>query len=166
MFLSMMLTNDEGGGMGNGKDSKMTAVEMELWHIAKKQKKKSGGLETAEYQMSIFDKIPYEDQAKMLIDGLRTVTPEGDENEMERMTKLYQNQDIEAMQEMIGGDSTGMAEYEDLLLGQRNRNWISVMGRMMLEQPTFFAVGAGHLGGQGGVVALLRKEGYRVEALQ
>jgi hypothetical protein len=37
---------------------------------------------------------------------------------------------------------------------------------MMLEQPTFFAVGAGHLGGQGGVVALLRKEGYRVEALQ
>jgi uncharacterized protein YbaP (TraB family) len=166
MFLSMMLTNDEGGGMGNGKDSKMTAVEMELWHIAKKQKKKSGGLETAEYQMSIFDKIPYEDQAKMLIDGLRTVTPEGGENEMERMTKLYQNQDIEAMQEMIGGDSTGMAEYEDLLLGQRNRNWISVMGRMMLEQPTFFAVGAGHLGGQGGVVALLRKEGYRVEALQ
>ncbi len=165
MFLSMMLSNDEAGGMG-GKDSKMTAVEMELWRIAKKQKIKSAGLETADYQMSVFDKIPYEDQAKMLMDGLRAVTPEGGENEMDKMTKLYQEQDIEAMQQMIGSDTSGMGDYEDVLLGQRNRNWIPIMGKMMLEQSTFFAVGAGHLGGTGGVVALLRKEGYRVEALK
>ena len=36
------------------------------------------------------------------------------------------------------------------------------MGDMMKEQPVFFAVGAGHLGGENGVVALLRKEGYSV----
>jgi uncharacterized protein YbaP (TraB family) len=37
------------------------------------------------------------------------------------------------------------------------------MARMMAEKPTLFAVGAGHLGGPQGVVALLRKSGYRVE---
>jgi uncharacterized protein YbaP (TraB family) len=48
-------------------------------------------------------------------------------------------------------------------LKKRNQNWIPVMGRMMAEKPTLFAVGAGHLGGKSGVVALLRKAGYRVE---
>ena len=59
-----------------------------------------------------------------------------------------------------------MGEYEDVLLGKRNRNWIPIMARLMNEQPTFFAVGAGHLGGKGGVIALLRAEGYVVEAVK
>lgn len=33
----------------------------------------------------------------------------------------------------------------------------------MKEKPTIFAVGAGHLGGSGGVIALLRQQGYSVE---
>ena len=149
--------------MGRGKNSKMTSVEMELWRIAKKNKMKSAGLETADYQMSVFDSIPYEAQAKMLVDGLRTSTGDGGD-ELEKMTNMYLAQDIEAMQEMMG-DSDGMGEYEDVLLGRRNRNWIPKMGDQMRDQATFFAVGAGHLGGPGGVVALLRKEGYRVEPL-
>lgn len=36
----------------------------------------------------------------------------------------------------------------------------------MREKPTIFAVGAGHLGGPDGVIALLRKEGFRVEVAQ
>ena len=73
--------------------------------------------------------------------------------------------DIQGMIDMMGGDE-GIAEYEDLLLNTRNKNWIPVMGKMMLEQPTFFAVGAGHLGGEQGVVSLLRKEGYTVKPIR
>ena len=36
----------------------------------------------------------------------------------------------------------------------------------MKEQPTFFAVGAGHLGGEYGVVSLLRQEGYDLVPLR
>jgi uncharacterized protein YbaP (TraB family) len=39
------------------------------------------------------------------------------------------------------------------------------MGKMMREKVTFFAVGAGHLGGKQGVVALLRQAGYKVDAV-
>ena len=66
---------------------------------------------------------------------------------------------------MIADESEGMAAYEDILLKNRNRNWIAPMSRLMREKPTLFAVGAGHLGGEVGVIALLRKAGFRVESL-
>jgi uncharacterized protein YbaP (TraB family) len=60
------------------------------------------------------------------------------------------------------GEEESLGGYEDLLLVTRNKNWIPVMGEMMKTQPVFFAVGAGHLGGKNGVIALLRQEGYTV----
>lgn len=161
MFLSTLFSSDEEGGpIGRGD---ITSVEMELYRMTRRRKLESGGLETAAYQMSVFDSIPYAAQAKMLVDGLRsTDTTDTGESQLDEMLRLYRSQDIEAMQTMIGDDS-GMGKYEDILLKKRNQNWIPVMGRMMAEKPTLFAVGAGHLGGQYGVVALLRKEGYRVE---
>lgn len=164
MFLSMLLSNDEGGAVGKP-DSKMTSVEMELWKVAKKQKTKSDGLESTAYQLSIFDTIPYESQAKMLVEALRTSNADTNA-ELDKMIEMYKNQDIEAMQQMISAESDGVGEFEDVLLGNRNRNWIPLMGNMMTEQATFFAVGAGHLGGKGGVIALLRAEGYVVEAVK
>jgi hypothetical protein len=166
MFLSTLVSNgDESGSATTSGD--MTSVEMELYRVSKKQNLESTGLETAAYQMSIFDSIPYEAQAKMLVEGLRDIGHEADgESELDTMLKMYRNQDITGMQAMISDTQYGMSNYEEILLNQRNRNWIPVMGRLMREKPTIFAVGAGHLGGKGGVVALLRKEGYRVEVEQ
>ena len=160
LFLSTLFTSeDDNPAAGGG----MTSVEMELYRMSKNRKLESAGLETAAYQMSVFDSIPYTAQAKMLVDGLRsmdTTTTGG--GELDELLRLYRDQDISAMQTMIGADS-GMGQYEDLLLKKRNQNWIPIMSRMMAEKPTLFAVGAGHLGGPFGVVALLRKAGYRVE---
>ncbi|MBK6997902.1 MAG: TraB/GumN family protein [Lewinellaceae bacterium] len=89
-------------------------------------------------------------------------TTSTEESQLDEMLRLYREQDITAMQALIGEDNS-MGQYEDFLLNNRNQNWIPVMGKMMAEKPTLFAVGAGHLGGKQGVVALLRKEGYRVE---
>ena len=166
MFLSTLLTNEEDGSKTPSSGS-MTSVEMELYRLSRRQKLESTGLETAAYQMSIFDSIPYEAQAKMLVDGLRSTDQavEG-ESELDMMLKLYRDQDISAMQSMISDVQYGMSNYEEILLNKRNRNWIPVMNRLMREKPTIFAVGAGHLGGASGVVALLRKEGYRVEVEQ
>ncbi len=160
MFLSTLFSTDEENPVAG---EAITSVEMELYRMSKHRKLESAGLETAAYQMSVFDSIPYEAQAKMLVDGLRSMdTTSTEEGQLDEMIRLYREQDIAAMQSMIGEDS-GMGQYEDILLKKRNQNWIPVMGRMMAEKPTLFAVGAGHLGGLYGVVALLRKEGYRVE---
>ena len=162
LFLSTLFSGDEGSSAGTGA---MTSVEMELYKSTRHRKLETAGLETTSYQMSIFDSIPYEAQAKMLVDGLRA--PETDTtggSQLDMLLKMYKDQDINAMQAMISDEGAGMAAYEEILLKKRNRNWIAPMGRMMREKPTIFAVGAGHLGGPGGVVALLRKEGFRVEA--
>lgn len=164
MFLSTMFSTGEEEG-GPETNAQMTSVEMELYRMARRRKLESAGLETAAYQMAIFDSIPYEAQAKMLVESLRSSDKEeGGEDELAKMLELYRNQDINGMQTMIGDSQYGMDNYEDILLKNRNHNWIPIMRRYMLDAPTLFAVGAGHLGGASGVVALLRKEGYRVEA--
>lgn len=160
MFLSTLFTSDEESGLGNM--TNMTSVEMELYRQVKRRKLESAGLETAAYQMGIFDSIPYEAQARMLVETLRNT--EGADTDFDKMIELYRQKDINAMEAMMDEPSYGMNDYQDILLRNRNRNWIPVMGRMMREKPTLFAVGAGHLGGGAGVIALLRMEGYQVEA--
>jgi uncharacterized protein YbaP (TraB family) len=46
---------------------------------------------------------------------------------------------------------------------ERNESWVPGMKRLMQKESCFFAVGAGHLAGESGLITLLRKEGYRVE---
>jgi uncharacterized protein YbaP (TraB family) len=159
MFLSMMLSNEE----ETLQNSRMTSVEMELYQLARKRKLASAGLETAAYQISVFDSIPYDAQARMLMETLRSGEGEAAGGAYEDMLRLYRAEDISKMQSMVVAEGQDMARFEELLLTRRNQNWIPVMQRLMKDTPTLFAVGAGHLGGPKGVIALLRAAGYRVE---
>ncbi len=137
MFLSTLFSSDESGPMSGGS---VTSVEMELFKMSKNRKLESAGLETAAYQMSVFDSIPYTAQAQMLVEGLRSMDSlSTGEDQLDEMLRMYRDQDISAMQSMIGEDS-GMGQYEDILLIKRNQNWIPVMARMMADKPTLFAV--------------------------
>lgn len=161
MFLSSMLTGqgeDSSSGMADSK-----SYEMELLQLARDADKPVHGLETAAYQMSMFDSIPYKAQAEMLVQTLKAAPSENDE--MAQMVALYKAQDLVGLQEMMEGES-GVGEYQHLLLDQRNANWIPVMSRMMKDKAVFFAVGAGHLGGEKGVIALLRRQGYQMRAIR
>lgn len=157
MFLSVFGSMDMtgGGGLNTGE---MMSYEMEFMEMAKGKEKSMGGLETAEYQMSMFDSIPYSAQAEMLYESIKVEDSSSDQ--LDEMVKLYKNQDLKGMMKMFAADEEGIGQYEDLLLVGRNKNWIPVMQKMMKEQVTFFAVGAGHLGGNNGVVNLLKAEGF------
>ena len=162
MFLSIIASTDmDPNALSSGK---MVSYEMEFMKMAQDQEKTMGGLETAAYQMSMFDSIPYKVQADMLVESIKAGDSEEVDadapNELDLMTKLYREQDIMAMQTMISAEDSDYADYEDLLLVNRNKNWIPVMEEMMNAQPTFFAVGAGHLAGEFGVINLLREAGY------
>ena len=61
-------------------------------------------------------------------------------------------------------DST--PEEDDQLIYSRNANWIKFMPQIMKDKPTFFAVGAGHLPGDKGVLQLLRNAGYTIEGVK
>lgn len=165
MILSVFAS--QGAPGGGGIDMNTTkSYEMELTEMAKKSKKPIDGLETIQYQMSMFDSIPYEAQADMLIGSIKGEGGEED-NEFGKMVELYKNQDLLGLQDMITGNEDDiMTKYEKVLIVNRNRNWIALMKENMSKQPTFFAVGAGHLAGKEGVIALLREEGYQVIPLK
>ena len=155
MFLTVFASGDVSGGMGGGG---VKSYEMELWQMAQEADMEVAGLETAAFQMSVFDSIPYKAQADMLVDAIKM--GDAGDDQLEELTKIYLDQDIEAMVQTIGDDEEGLGQYEEILLNRRNRNWIPVIGEQMRDKPTFFAVGAGHLGGPNGVIRLLRAEGY------
>jgi hypothetical protein len=147
-------------------DCKSQSVESELMKITKEQNEEIFGLEKAEDQMKVFDEISYQDQADEL---LKTVKDnlEKDKKEFQEMITIYQNKDIEGMLKMMSdSDNKITSENQDILLNDRNKNWIPIMVKIMKDKPTFFGVGAGHLAGEEGVIKLLRKKGYKVEAVQ
>ena len=162
MFLSVFASGDiEPGSMSNGD---MLSYEMEFMKMAQKGKKEMGGLETVEFQMSMFDSIPYQAQADMLIEAIKSESEGNDE--FQKMVELYKNQDIKGMITMFDEGEGGVGGFEELLLVNRNKSWIPIMATMMADKPTFFAVGAGHLGGKSGVIELLRAEGYTVKSMR
>ena len=135
----------------------MKSYEMEFLEIGESKEMGTGGLETVEYQLSVFDSIPYTDQAKMLVESIQNAG-EG-EDDLAKMISIYKDQDLKGMQNLFSDESMGDM---DILLNNRNKNWIAPMKEYMSKSPTFFAVGAGHLVGEEGVIALLRGEGYTV----
>lgn len=170
MFLSALVDGD-GAQMNpldtTSTDQKTVSYEFEIMHIAEKQKKEFGGLETMEFQMGIFDSIPYKAQAEMFVKSIKTGSKGGD-SEFRKMVEMYKAQDIETMASMLnsGDDTEGLGQYETLLVTTRNLNWIPLMAKSMKLKQTFFAVGAGHLGGKKGVINLLKQEGYTLKPLK
>ena len=171
MFLSMLTGMDMGdlqgmmgGGDGQSDGGGIKSYEMELAAIAEKTEKEVDGLESSAYQMSLFDSIPLSAQADMLMASLEE-TPEGAEDPLKALTNIYISGDIDGMYEMSIGEEGGLANFEKLLLVNRNKNWIEPIKTQVAQRPTVFAVGAGHLGGPEGVVRLLRAEGLTLTPL-
>jgi len=140
-----------------------SAYEGVITELAKKHKKEVKGLETVAFQLALFDNIPMEEQLKMLTDALDEKKKY--DTQFLEMIQNYLSEDIEALHQQFIESSPEMAKYADDLLYNRNKIWIPEMSDKMNEISTLFAVGAGHLGGDKGVIALLKKEGYTVEAV-
>jgi hypothetical protein len=138
-------------------------VEEELVKIAKEDKKEIKGLETMQFQASVFDSIPYEWQAQQLLKNIDSFSVY--KNEFDQMLTLYKNQRMDSMQTMMAKSDFGDDKYNDLLLTSRNKNWVAQLKKIMKNESVFVAVGAGHLMGDDGLIKLLKKAGYKVKPL-
>ena len=78
---------------------------------------------------------------------------------------IYKDLDAlqKAMDEKLGNSCDSTPEEEAQLISNRNADWLAKLPAIMKERPTFFAVGAGHLPGEKGLLQLLRNAGYTVE---
>jgi len=134
---------------------------------AGKAGKPTRGLETFDQQIALFDGMSAEEQRQALEDTLEEAAEM--QGEIERMHTLWRSGDAEALFAATGAELK--AEYPALynrLNRDRNRAWLPRLSAMLddeAEDDTLVVVGALHLLGDDGVVALLRAKGYQVERL-
>ena len=141
-----------------------SGVEMELMTIAKKEKKEIKGFETIEFQSSVFDSIPYDVQAKGLLKDIDST--EKYKAYFNKMVNIYKNQETAKLAQLMADSTFSGGENDDVLLKNRNENWVKQLQSILKENNIFMGVGAAHLFGKNGLVVLLRKEGYTVRPIE
>ncbi|MEO1049372.1 MAG: TraB/GumN family protein [Bacteroidota bacterium] len=132
-------------------------------NYSQEAKKEVVGLETVKFQMTLFDEVPMEKQVSWLVETIEDMDSQSEE--FSKMTKAYTSNDLDGLFSVMT-DSPQFRDFEDLMLYDRNRDWISKIEDIIKEQPAFIAVGAGHLASDQGVVELLKKAGYKVKPIK
>jgi uncharacterized protein YbaP (TraB family) len=127
---------------------------------AKKASKPVDQLETMEFQMQLFDKLPEAEQVRMLE---YTAATFGDmEKIFARMTKAWNNGDAEGLAAMMNEMQSQSPAMHELLLTGRNKTWADwIENRLKSPGTVFVAVGAGHLAGKDSVQEYLAKDGIK-----
>lgn len=142
------------------------SIEMELMNVTKTQNEPMFGLETIEHQLAIFDAIPYKEQMDELVDMAKNGL-DAEKQSNKKLDAIYKSKNLQAIAAyMQEEENKTYGDHADILLDDRNASWIPKIEEAAKATPTFFGVGAAHLGGEKGVILLLRKKGYKVEAVK
>ncbi|MBC5839096.1 TraB/GumN family protein [Flavobacterium muglaense] len=130
--------------------------EMEFIEMAKSSSKSIAGFETLQSQMDFLSSA-YTD-AEMI-----TMLQESNDENTKKMVQNYIQENLPEIYNDVTAEKAMNEKTRKVLLDGRNENWIVKMPNIMKDKSTFFAVGAGHLLGEQGVIRLLRKKGYTVK---
>ncbi len=138
-------------------------MEQVIMQEAKEYDKPIRGLESMGYQASVLDKIPYKLQAEQLVSYIDNANKgDGEDKELTDMLNAYRKQDLQKLEEMLMKSDPSISNYTDVLLYNRNENWVKKLKELLPEKSILIAVGAGHLPGKKGCITLLRNEGFKV----
>ena len=117
------------------------------------------GLETAASQLNALFGGSIRQQAESLLKGLRSNKNTLDE--FTKLTDLYLAGNLTALAAMTAESMT--ADQQKKMIDDRNDAWIDFMLGMLPTTSMFIICGAGHLGGDKGLINQLRNNGYTVE---
>lgn len=123
----------------------------------KKRKMKVTGIESVQEQMNAINSISLKEQADMLVESLKETGETDDYSD--KFIQLYLNQDIGKLEQAFHDQESSDMFMQSLLFG-RNRIMADRIAVLIRKQPTFVAIGAGHLAGKEGVINLLKDKGY------
>lgn len=136
------------------------ALDEELWYIAGGMGKERHGIETLEEQMNLMSRIPLPYQFAMLKSIARQVNRF--RRQMQASAAMYQTGDPQLLYNAVKRSSQGLRH---LILYRRNEIMAERIANIIQAQPTFCAIGAGHLGGKRGVLRLLKQQNLRLHPL-
>lgn len=139
-------------------------MEQAIMEESKQYKKEIKGLETVQFQASVFDSIPYDQQAQELVKYIDSVDKKADVTR--ELVAVYKSQDLKKIQELTEKEEGGVSEFIDILLFNRNEDWVKKMLKIFPSGRVLFAVGAAHLPGEKGLINLLRDKGFILKPME
>ncbi|WP_166442986.1 TraB/GumN family protein [Phragmitibacter flavus] len=140
-------------------------VDQHFEERAKRDGKVAEGLETVEFQLNIFAGLSAELQEELLLQTLSEAEAIG--KDFEELLAAWRVGDADKLQQFLFRDADKYPDLMEAFLTRRNKAWVEpVMGHLKGEGTAFVLVGAGHLGGENGLIDLLIKEGCTVTQLQ
>ena len=122
------------------------------------------GLETLDYQLSLFDQMTKDEQDRMLAESLKDLDRE--QASVMTLTRAWKAGDAAAVERIVLDDVKGDPIMYERLLVNRNRTWLPTLDALLTRKGrAFVVVGAAHLVGPDGLLAMFKAKGYKVEQL-
>jgi hypothetical protein len=138
-------------------------IENHFYRMAKDSGKPTGGLESMQDQLDVFDTLPLPIQDALLQESLAITGSKEREKAFLHMVKSWHQGSLDGLEQLVETFKTYPLFYKKLLV-QRNLNWIPQIETFLKEDKNVLViVGAAHLAGKDGLIALLTNKGYQLE---
>jgi uncharacterized protein YbaP (TraB family) len=139
-------------------------LDRHFYDRAKREGKAVQGLETTEFQISQFDGISMAEQERLLADTLNDLDTEM--ANLSTLAQAWKAGEAPTVERIVLQDLKKDPQMYQRLLVARNRNWLPKLDALFSRSGrAFVVVGAAHLVGPDGLIALLQAKGYRVEQM-
>ncbi len=158
-FLAVTLTTRELQRLGF---SPLNGIDVHFNGRARSDGKTIDFFESIDFQLDLLGNMSIDDQKAFLGQTLKDLEIAAEMAD-EIMT-TWQKGQVDKLHTLLFKSFEDYPEIEDRLLLQRNKDWVKKIAPMLTEpENVFIVVGAGHLVGPEGVVALLKQKGYKVK---
>lgn len=139
-------------------------VEQQLQHRAQLDGKPIRGLETLDQQLGVLQSLSYPDQARFL--DLVVTEMHDVESDTDSVVRAWRNGDSAKLGALLSDEYKSFPSLYRMLVTDRNRRWVPQIEKLLHDNRDYFVVvGALHLVGDGGLLELMRHDGYKADSL-
>lgn len=139
-------------------------VEQQLQLRAQADGKPISGLETMDQQLGALESLSAPDQARfldMIVTEMHDV-----ESETQSVVVAWRTGDSTKLAALLSDEYKSFPALYRLLVTERNKRWVPEIEKLLHgNQDYFVIVGALHLVGEGGLLDLMRKDGYKAQSI-
>ncbi|MBK8626405.1 MAG: TraB/GumN family protein [Saprospiraceae bacterium] len=140
--------------------TKNGALDHFLWEFAMSAGKEMDGVESFDEQVRILQQIPMDYQIKSLKDSIKNLSTF--RRNINHLNTLYAKG---ACEQLYKSSKKSMGRIRKVMIYDRNVNMKERIKALSSDKTCFFAIGTAHFPGGKGILALLKKDGYKIQKL-